>query len=450
MKESKNTVIVGAGLVGSLWACFLAKQGYRVDVYERRSDLRDIEMDAGKSINLALSDRGLKALSKVGLDKETLKLCIPAYGRLMHDVDGNTTFQAYGKEDQAINSISRGELNALLMDAADEYSNVQFYFNHKCDRVSYNTGKLHITNLKSNKQIELQPDLIFGTDGAFSKVRYSLQKTDRFDYQQMFLKHGYKEVLMPAAENGGWRIEKERLHIWPRESFMFMALPNLDGSFTCTLFLPFEGERSFAQLKSDEDVLAFFNTEFPDVISHLPNLLEEYNSNPTSSLAIIRCFPWSNNNVMLLGDAAHAIVPFYGQGMNAGFEDCTILNELMLNEENWQDAFSKFETMRKPDAEAIADLALQNFVEMRDLVADDEFLLRKKIEKKLMRQFPDQFIAQYSMVTFTHIPYHKALDLGKSQKILLNELAEIPGIIENWDQDGIQEKIKFAFKNYLG
>ena len=425
----KKASVIGSGLVGSMLALFLAKRNYEVKVYERRPDMRKQKLAGGRSINLALSDRGLKALNKLGLAEEVKKMTIPMHGRMVHSIDGSLSYQPYGKEGQYINSISRGGLNELLMTEAEKYPNVQYFFEHKSTDVDFKTNEVVIE--AAGKNIKTESDLVFGTDGAFSAVRNAMMKTERFNYSQQYLPHSYKELNMQPHANGNWKMEKNALHIWPRKSFMLIALPNLDGSFTCTLFLAHEGDISFANLQTETQVTAFFQQYFPDTIELMPNYLEEFFSNPTSSLVTVKCFPWTaNNKICLLGDAAHAIVPFYGQGMNCGFEDCDVLDELIdTHNENWTEILQQFQTLRKPDGDAIADLALRNFIEMRDLVADENFLTRKKIEKAMHERHPQDFVPLYSLVTFGHTRYSEALRLGQlhdtffSQKENLKQVA---------------------------
>ena len=322
--------IVGAGLVGSLLAVYFSKRGYDVDMYDRRPDMRKKGAVGGRSINLALSDRGLRALNDVGLTETIQKIAIPMPGRQIHNLDGTEVFQPYGKGGQAINSVSRSELNSLLMTEAQKLPNVDLYFDLKCTGVDKRTAEVHFINTETRERTITQPDLVFGADGAFSAIRNSLQRTNRFNYEQFFLPHGYKELTIPATKNGKWQIEKNALHIWPRHSFMLIALPNLDGSFTCTLFLAYEGAVSFEALQTKEDLMRFFETYFPDVIPLMPDLVNDFFTNPTGSLVTIRCMPWTYaDRIALIGDASHAIVPFYGQGMNAGFEDCRVLNDII-------------------------------------------------------------------------------------------------------------------------
>ena len=445
---AEKQIIIGAGLVGSLHAVYLAKRGVQVEMYERRPDMRTIDISAGRSINLAISHRGLKALDRVGLKEKVLEMVIPMPGRMVHDVEGNTNFQPYGKEGQQINSVSRGGLNALLMDEAEK-AGVKIHFNQRCVNFDLDAGKATFRDEKSGEVAEVTADHIYGTDGAFSEVRHAMMMTDRFNYSQTYLPHGYKELSIPAAEGGGFRIEKNALHIWPRGGYMLIALPNLDGSFTVTLFLAFEGKYAFENLQTEQQVMDFFNEVFPDVVPHMPTLAEDFFNNPTASLCTVRCFPWRHKDkALIFGDASHAIVPFYGQGMVSGFEDCHVFDQLA--DEYWNDKetlFEKFQESRKPDADAIADLALRNFVEMRDSVADPRFLLRKQIEKKLSTKHPDKWTPLYEMVTFSELRYSEALANGKEQDKIMNEILSWDGIAEKWESDEVFSKIE---KHALG
>lgn len=431
--STEKIAIIGAGLVGSLMAVYLRKRGYQVAIYERRSDMRKSKVAAGRSINLALSNRGWKPLAEVGLENEVNQMIIPMNGRMMHDLEGDLTFQAYGKEGQAINSISRGGLNQLLIEKA-EAEGVSVYFDHRCLGVDHEQSTVSLEH-EGNTHV-VKADIIIGADGAYSAIRQTFQKTDRFNYNQRYIDHGYKELVIPAGHAGVFAIEKHALHIWPRGNYMLIALPNTDGSFTCTLFFPFEGERSFDTLKTDREIMAFFNEVFPDAVGLMPTLLADYKENPTSSLLTVKCFPWIKNKTLMIGDASHAIVPFYGQGMNSGFEDCRVLND-MLNEhdDDWDRVLPLYQASRKPDADAILDLALQNFIEMRDLVADDYFLTRKKIEAKLHELFPSKWVPLYSMVTFREdIRYSEAIEKGAKQKAIMDEVMSRPNILENWEK----------------
>ncbi len=435
MANEKKAVIVGAGLVGALWAVILAKRGYIVDVYERRPDFREAGYVGGRSINLAMSERGWKAVEIAGIREKIEAVAIPMPGRMMHGTDGSLTFQAYGEEGQAIYSVSRGGLNIELVNIASEFEQVRFHFNQACRGVDLDNSAIRFEDTRTGVRYVIESDLIFGTDGAFSPVRNSLQKLPRFNYSQHYIESGYKELAILPNDDGSHKMATGALHIWPRGNFMLIALPNLDGSFTCTLFLPFEGEVSFENLQTEAEVRAFFEKYFPDVIPLMPTYLQDFTENPTSALVTVRCNPWHyRHKILLLGDASHAIVPFFGQGMNAGFEDCTILDSLMDKyDEDWTAIIEEFNANRPEDANAIADLALLNFIEMRDKVADPKFLLWKKIEKHLHEKFPKEFQSVYSMVSFSHVPYSQALAEVTHHETLFQKMLEIKNLEENWN-----------------
>jgi kynurenine 3-monooxygenase len=444
MEEKKNVIIIGAGLVGSLWAVYLSKAGYSVTIYERRPDIRKAEISAGKSINLALSVRGWTALDAVGVGDEIRKIAIPMSGRVMHDLTGNLTYQPYGKEGQAIFSVSRGKVNATMMDIAEKHGNAIIHYNHDCRKVDLKNGIVWLTNNLTGEEIEAKADLIFGADGAFSAVRYnSMQKLDRFQYSQNFIADGYREILLPANADGSYQMDKNALHIWPRGRFMLIALANEDGSFTCTLFMPHEGgENAFDKLTSKEAVDNFFKTIFPDFYTMMPNIADAWEDHPLSALAIVRCYPWAHGKTALMGDAAHATVPFYGQGMNAGFEDCTVLNNLMhKHNHDWEAIFAEYSKERKPDGDALQDLSLENYYVMRDFVADPAFLLRKKIEAKFSEMYPDKWLPLYSQVTFSNIRYSVAYNQGKVQSEIMDQVMETPEIEQKWDSQEVMDKI---------
>ena len=425
--SGEKVTILGAGLVGSLLSIYLAKRGYKVSIYEGRSDMRTAGAEGGRSINLALSRRGLKALAAVGLEEKVHKACIPMHGRMIHDLEGNQQLQPYGKEGEYINSVSRSGLNMLLMDAAEEWG-VKIIFNKRCLKVDLENTVAHFEDDK------IPSDWIIGADGAFSALRNTYLKTPLFNYSQNYITAGYKELCIPPSANNEFAIEPNALHIWPRGEYMLIALPNLDKSFTCTLFYPMKGERSFEQLKDDEAVKGLFNNAFPDTIEIMPSLMEDFFSNPTSGLVTVRCAPWVKGKTALIGDAAHALVPFYGQGMNAGFEDCFVFDQLLEEyEEISEEMLLQYDTLRKPDADAIADLALYNFIEMRDKVADPKFVLQKKIEKKLNQLYPEKWVPLYSMVTFSDYRYSEALQIGLKQQAIMNKILEQEGIEGNWE-----------------
>ncbi len=440
MSKDKHIGIVGAGLVGSLLSIYLAKRGYQVTVYERRPNMRQHVLDAGRSINLALSNRGIRALEYVGLAESMKKVAIPMNGRMIHNAKGDLTFQAYGKEGQFINSVSRSGLNMMLMDEAEKQG-VHFFYEYKCEDIDFESTTMKMQSYGSHMKRKF--DVIVGADGAFSSVRGAMESDGFVTTRQDFLEHGYKELRIPSSELGGFLMAKNSLHIWPRESFMLIALPNPDGTFTCTLFLPFEGTLSFKALGTDEKIFEFFKTHFPDTLPLMPTLLEDFRDNDTSTLVTIRSYPWIKNNTVLIGDAAHGVVPFYGQGMNAGFEDCYVLNQLLdKHADDWSEALPEYQKYRKPDNDAIAQLALDNFVEMRDLVADEDFLLRKKIEARLHELFPEEWIPLYSMVTFKEdMRYSEALKNGTLQRQVMDKVMEKPDIATTWDQLNFRELV---------
>ena len=441
----KNITVLGAGLVGSLLSIYLAKRGHKVNLYERRPDMRTEKMSAGKSINLALSDRGWKGLEGTGIGDEIRKVAIPMHGRMIHHANGGIDFQPYGEKNQAIWSVSRGGLNMELMNLAERNSGVKIFFNERCSSIDLKNSTAQFENHETKKVTDVKSDVIFGADGAFSAARLQLQlSTDRFEYSQNYIEHGYKELSIPAGKNGEFLIEKNALHIWPRGGYMLIALPNMDGSFTCTLFFPFEGQESFQAISNEQELMTFFTRVFPDAVPLMPTLAQDFFRNPTGSLVTVRSFPWSyKDKLCLIGDAAHAIVPFFGQGMNCGFEDCTVLDQLMNSADNdWEKLFRSFESSRKPNSDAIADLALQNFIEMRDLVGDKKFLLRKKIEARVHDRHPDKWLSLYSQVTFSpDIPYSTALANGKKQDAIMKKVMAVDKIEAKWDSEEIDRLI---------
>jgi kynurenine 3-monooxygenase len=417
--------VVGAGLAGSLMAALLGRDGWQVDLVERRLDPRQTEAEEGRSINLALSERGLHALGQVGLADQVLDQAVRLRGRLMHAVDGRLTFQPYGKAGQGINSVSRSDLNRILLTAAERQPTVRVQFGLRCQDLEPEQGRVLLEDVRTGASVAREGELVIGADGAFSAVRRWMQRQDRFDYSQAFLPHGYKELTIPPAEGGGWRLEPQALHIWPRGGFMMMAMANRDGSFTVTLYLPFEGPEGFNQLRDAEQVERFFTRYFPDAIPHIPGLSGAFLGNPTGSLVTVRCAPWRvASRVVLLGDAAHAVVPFYGQGANAAFEDCLVLQDLLRREPSREQAMTRFEAARKPHTDVLADLAITNFREMRDRVASPGFLLRKRFEQLLHGLLPDWYLPLYSMISFSRIPYADALARSVRQwRIVLGTVA---------------------------
>jgi len=442
--QQKDTVIIGAGLVGSLLSIYLSKRGYKVKVYERRADMRKEKIIAGRSINLALSDRGIKALEEVGIMEEIKKIAIPMHGRYIHNADGTNAYQPYGNEGQFINSVSRGELNKMLMNLAEK-NGVEIFFNQKCENFNWKKSEITFNNGINHELTTINYQLSFGSDGAYSAARLSHQlQHDRFQYNQYYIDFGYKELNIPAGTDGEFMLEKNALHIWPRGNYMLIALPNIDGSFTCTLFFPFEGELSFASLTTKEKVKTFFEKTFADAVRLMPTLQEDFFTNPTSSLVTVKCFPWvRDDKFALIGDAAHAIVPFFGQGMNCGFEDCRVLNELIdRHSDNWNLILEEYQRLRKPDADAIAELALNNFIEMRDKVGDPKFLLQKKIEAAFSKKYPGKWTPAYTQVTFSpQIRYSDALKNSTRQEAIMQQVMALPDIENIWQSEAVEQMI---------
>jgi kynurenine 3-monooxygenase len=415
---AEKFVLIGSGLAGGLLAAYFGRRGYEVDLYERRADPRAGNFVGGRSINLALSTRGIHALQQLGIADEVLRYAIPMRGRMIHDRSGNLHFAPYDRDpNNHINSIGRAALNTTVIEAAQRHPNVRVMFNHLCTDVNLDVPAAHLVNMETNQASDARGDAVIGVDGAFSAVRRAMQRLDRFKYDESYLAHGYKELTIPPAPDGSWRMEKEALHIWPRKSFMMIALPNPDGSFTCTLFWEFAGPRSFETTKTDDDVRRFFDEEFPDAVPLMPTLLEDFRENPTGSLVTIRCAPWSyKDKIALVGDAAHAVVPFYGQGMNAAFEDCFVLDECMAEfPADRERAFTEYFSRRKENADALADLAVHNFIEMRDKTASRTFRAKKKLDHLLEGLLPGIYLPLYTMVTFTRIPYAEAAQRARRQ-----------------------------------
>jgi len=433
--KSQTITLVGAGLNGPLLAIGLQRRGFRVEIYERRADMRHARMSAGRSINLALSTRGIHALTEAGLWNNMREIITPMKGRMMHALNSELTFQPYGKnEAEVINSISRAELNIALMNGA-EAEGVRIFFMQRCTGVDLKTGALHIRDEQTGQQRTIDTEVVVGCDGSASAIRNEMLKLNRFNFSQHYLDYGYKELTIPGAPDGTHSLEKNALHIWPRGNYMLIALPNIDGTFACILFLPFEGKDSFAQLKTHSDLLGFFQSRFPDAVPLMPQLADNFFSNPTGAMVTVKCSPWYvEGRTLVLGDAAHAIVPFFGQGINCGFEDCTCLLELLDQYgADWARVFQEFELARKVNTDAIADMAVENFVEMRDRVADPRFLFRKRVELALEGKFPRLFVPKYAMVTFHRIPYATAMTRGIVQDHILAELCASIERIEDLD-----------------
>ena len=451
MTRGKFTV-AGGGPVGSLLAILLGRHGYEVGVYEGRPDSRVTSIYQGRSINIALSDRGWWSLEQIGISADTKADAIPMYHRAIHGIDGDLSELPYGKEGDAIWSVSRGGINEHLLDIADAEPNIEVYFQHRLTDVDFSTARA-IFQVKDDQETVVDADYLFGADGANSKVRRLAHNFPRFSYSQTYMPQSYIELNIPANPDGTHRLEKNALHIWPRKHFMLIALPNSDGTFTCTLFLNFSGTPSFESLEDRADVERFFNENFADALEHLENPVDVFLERTASPLFLVQVFPWSfNRKVGLIGDAAHAIVPFYGQGMNCGFEDCAELNRLIaLHDHDWDAIFPAYEDARKPNGDAIAELSKRNFVEMSDLSGDRLFQLRKMIEAKFSQRFPDLWTPLYSLVTFSpEVPYSEALRVGDEQKLVMDKIMQLPGIERDWDEQYVMDQLHELATETLG
>jgi kynurenine 3-monooxygenase len=445
MKTTPDTItLIGAGLNGPLLAILLAQRGFAVEIFERRPDMRRVRMSAGRSINLALSTRGIHALQQAGLWERMRSIIIPMKGRMMHSTGGELTFQPYGKNEmEVINSISRAELNIALINAAEEQG-ATIHFGRRCTGYDLKTGAIRLREEETGEDAIRETGVMLGCDGSASSIRAEMFKLSRFNFSQQYLDYGYKELTIPAGSDGKHQMETHALHIWPRGNYMLIALPNIDGTFACILFLPFEGADGFASLTTQADVTQFFESRFPDAVSLMPQLADNYFANPTGAMVTIKCYPWHvQGRALLLGDAVHAIVPFFGQGINCGFEDCTCLVELLdRHGADWARVFREFEKERKVNTDAIADMAIENFTEMRDRVADSRFLFRKKVELALEAKYPQLFVPKYAMVTFHRIPYSVALARGAVQDRILEELCESVDRVEDLDWDKAERLIR--------
>ncbi|NND59412.1 MAG: FAD-dependent monooxygenase [Gammaproteobacteria bacterium] len=427
--KRESVTLLGAGLAGSLLAIYLARRGYEVDVYEKRPDMRAVDIPAGRSINLALANRGIRALREVGLYRQVTELLTPMRGRMLHDVDGDLQFQAYGKsDDEVIYSISRGDLNELLLNTAQYQYGVRFHFNQGVIAADLAQGKVRMRDDDDLRQYVLSDTPFIAADGAGSIVRRQMSKLPGYQSREDYLPHAYKELTIPAAGDGTHQIDANSLHIWPRGDFMLIALPNMDGSFTVTLFLQREGSPGFSELASDDAISAFLQQWFPDAVALMPDAVQQFQANPTGSMVTVYAQPWRvGGRFLLIGDAAHSIVPFHGQGMNAAFEDCYELDQVLSENKiagvrGWERVFAEFEQRRKPNADAIAAMALENYVEMRDTVRDPRFQAKKQLSWELEKRFEGRFVPRYSLVMFHHVPYAEAQRRGVIQQEILEEL----------------------------
>jgi kynurenine 3-monooxygenase len=450
--RGKRFTVAGGGPVGSLLTIVLARHGYDVRLFEGRPDSRETNIYQGKSINIALSDRGWTSLERIGIDPATKDDAIPMYRRTIHGTDGSLTHQQYGRDEDAIWSVSRGRINEQLLTLAEEESSVEISFEHKLVNVEFESAAASFS-IAGNGDLDVEADFLFGADGAHSKVRRLAHDLPRFSYSQTYMPQAYIELNIPADADGSHRIEKNALHIWPRKDFMLIALPNPDGTFTCTLFLDFSGATSFESLSDRGTVENFFHASFPDAMEYLEDPVNVFMERTPAPLFLVNVYPWSfNNKVGLIGDAAHAIVPFFGQGMNCGFEDCAELNDLIAeNDHDWTKIFPAYEDRRKPNADAIAELSKRNFIEMSDLSGDPIFQLRKKIEAKFHEDHPDLWTPLYSLVTFSpEVPYATALKIGDIQNEIMDQIMRIPSIDQLWQDPQLIDELYKLAANRMG
>lgn len=439
----KTFTIVGGGPVGTLLAISLARHGYKVGLYEGRADSRTTQIYQGKSINIALSDRGWTSLDKIGVSAEARDQAIPMYHRAIHGVDGELSSLSYGQDDDAIWSVSRGGINEQLLDIADSEANITTHFEHRLIDLDFESAKATFEVKNAGERV-VQSDFVFGADGAHSKVRRLAHSLPRFSYSQTYMPQCYIELNILANPDGSYKLDKNALHIWPRKDFMLIALPNPDGTFTCTLFLNYSGDPSFESLQERSAVATFFESNFADAMDYLERPVDVFMEKTASPLFLVHVFPWSfNRKVGLIGDAAHAIVPFFGQGMNCGFEDCAELDALISKfDHDWNQIFPAYENARKPNGDAIAELSKRNFVEMSDLSGDRSFQLRKKIEAKFSDQFPELWTPLYSMVTFSpNVPYSEALQIGDEQSKVMEKVMALPNIEDDWEKQYVIDQL---------
>ncbi|HEU4412119.1 MAG TPA: NAD(P)/FAD-dependent oxidoreductase [Polyangiaceae bacterium] len=438
-----SIVIVGAGLVGPVIACYLAQRGHDVRIFERRPDPRSTPPPPGKSVHLVVSERGWRALRDVGADGAVRRISLPLRGRTIHAADGRLTFQPYGGPDQCIYAVSRTALNEAILTAAEGREGVRFHFDARCVGVDFARGAVSFEEAEGGRVRTVEGAVVLGADGAFSAVRTQMLKRERFNFTQTYLEWGYRELRVPVAPDARAPLDPTTMHVWPRGAFMLSAFPNLDGSFTASLFLPFEGRPSFASLQTEGELFGLFEAAFPDAVPLMPELGREFFTHPTSTLITLQCWPWTAaGKVALIGDAAHSVVPFYGQGMNAGFEDCTTFDQCVARHgDDWPAVLAAYERARKPNTDALAELSLKNFVELRDRVGDPEFLRRKRIERRLGEQFPGKFFPMYSMIAFSDVPYAEAKRIGEEQDALVDRLAAIEDVEENWDGEAVRRQL---------
>lgn len=443
----EKIVIVGSGLVGPLLAACLAARGARVELYDRRDDPRRAGADSGRSINLTLCERGLRALDRVGVGRRVRRLAIPAYGRVIHGVDGASVFQPYGCRGEAIHSISRNTLHETLLDLAEERPGITLRFGQKCRSIDPEQPRAVFADQETDEETEVAASRIFGADGVYSVVRRRLQDGGHLRCQRQYLEQGYKELDVPPGPDGGWVLDPNAIHIWPRGRRMLIGFANRDGSFTMALHLPFEGEMSFRSIRSEADLRAVFRELFAGAEELLPRLAEDYFRRPATRMVTVRCFPWTfEDKVALVGDSAHAIVPSYGQGANFGFEGCSFLEDcLEVAGGDWRRAFQRYEMMRHPNAEAIADLALEHFHELQEHVSDPRFHLRKRLERRIDELYPETYSALYALISFTDKPYIEARRIARETRGKIDRLLEIEGAEEMLERGEMDALIRQAF-----
>jgi kynurenine 3-monooxygenase len=431
--RDERVLIVGAGLVGSLLSIYLARRGLRVEVFDRCSDPRRVDLSSQRaSINLSLCERGFQALDRVGIGNAVRACSVPSYGRLIHDERGSVAYQPYGDNGECTWAILRNDLNRLLIDFAEKSFGVAFRFGERCLDLEPTTTTIQFEDTATGLVHNERATRVFGADGVFSKIRSRLERLPRFNYSQLYLDHGYTELNMPSIEGAPWADHRLSVHLWPRGGYLLLGLPNLDGSLVCSLHLPLEGETSFEALHTEERLLRFLASSFPDAVDYMPNAAGDYFGHRINYLVTIRCFPWTfEGRVALIGDAAHAIVPFFAQGVNAGFEDCLVLDQCLDEHgSDWKAAFRAYETRRKPDADAVSDLSLQHFHELRDHVGRPTFHLKKRIERRVSELYPERFVPLYSMVTFKATPYAEALRRGRELEALIQRIMDTPAIAD--------------------
>jgi len=441
--KNENAIIVGGGLVGCLLAVYLSKRGYRVDVFDRNPDPRGAQANPGRAINLTICDRGFKALDKVGAGDLVRRISVPAYGRMIHSLNGELNYQPYGNNGEAIYSVLRTDLGTTLMEFAEQQPNVEFHFDQKCVGLELEPLKVEFEENGSSRRKRWEAARVFGADGTFSAVRTLMQRMSRFNYSQEYLDQGYKELPVPESSQAAWSREKKVLHMWPRGRYVLLGFPNTDGSFTCSLHMPFEGNPSYASIKTANDVTAFFRAEFPDVVDEISDLVEKYFAHPPNPMLTVRCAPWTfEGKVALIGDAAHVLFPYYGQGANAGFEDCEFLMTcLEKHGDNWQATFQEYEQTRKPNMDAIADMCAEHYVELRDLVGDSQFLLRKSVERKVNQMCPEKYVPLYSMIAFSDMSYREALRRDQEQRRIIDQLMRLDDLENKMLSGKIEEFI---------